>query len=131
MNNHLSALKRSDKISIWDDRELRGGDNWDETIKEQLRNADIVLLLISSDFMASEYIWDVEVKSAIERHNKGEAKVIPIFLRECDFKDMPFEKLQGYPKDAKPIKSFSEREEDEVFFQVAEGIRKDIEAWRK
>ena len=131
MVNHLSALKRIDKISVWNDENLRGGDNWNETIKEQLRNAEVILLLISSDFIASEYIWDVEVKSAIERHYKGEAKVIPIFLRKCNFKGMPFEKLQGYPKNAMPITSFPEREQDEAFSQVAEGIRKDIATWIK
>jgi internalin A len=129
LDKHLSALKHSNKISVWNDRGLEGGDNWDETIKEKLRKADFIILLISADFMASEYIWDVEVKSAIECHDKGEAKVIPIFLRECDFKDMPFEKLQGYPKDAQPVTSFSDR--DEAFSQVAKGIRRDIEGWRK
>jgi internalin A len=129
LDNHLSALKKSNKINVWNDRKIQGGDNWDESIKKQLKEADIILLLISADFMASEYIWNVEVKSAIERDNNGEAKVIPIFLRDCDFKDMPFEKLQGYPEDAKPIISFQNR--DDAFSQVAKGIRRDIEVWRK
>ena len=74
-------------------------------------------------------IPSVEVKAAIERQDSGEVKVIPIFLRACDFKDMPFEKLQGYPKDAKSIESFPKQ--DEGFLQVAQGVRRDVEAWKK
>ena len=127
LDNHLTALKRSDKISVWNDEKIEGGSNWDTTIKEQLGRADIILLLLSSDFMASQYIWDTELKLAIERHKQGKAKVIPIFLRRCDFQDMPFEKLQGYPKDAKPVTSFPEREQDEVFYQIVKGIRADLQ----
>lgn len=98
-------------------------------IKKELNEADVILLLVSSDFMVSEYIWNVEIKTAIERHNRGEAKVIPIFLRHCDFGDRPFEKLQGHSKDAKPITSFPDK--DEAFLQVAKGIRRGIEGGKK
>jgi hypothetical protein len=49
--------------------------------------------------------------------------VIPVFLRACDYEDMPFEKLQGFPKDARPVKSFPQEQQDEAFLQVAKGIR--------
>jgi hypothetical protein len=71
----------------------------------------------------------VELEAAIERHKAGAAKVIPVFLRPCDCEDMPFAKLQGYPKDAKPVVSFADR--NEAFDQVAREIRRDVETWRK
>jgi hypothetical protein len=109
LDNHLTALKRDRAVSVWNDRKLAGGDNWDDKIRAQLSAADVVLLLVSSDFMASDYIWRVELASAFERQQQGKARVIPIFLRRCDFTGTPFEKLQGYPRDAKPVMSFPER----------------------
>ena len=73
---------------------------WDKIIKQELLDSDIILLLISSDFLASNYCYDIEIKKAIERHEKGEAKVIPIIVRPCDWKDLPFSKIQGLPKNA-------------------------------
>ncbi|HEX8266581.1 MAG TPA: tetratricopeptide repeat protein [Pyrinomonadaceae bacterium] len=125
LDNHLSALKRSDKISTWNDRELRAGAEWDNTIKAELENADIVLLLISANFIASNYIWNIEIKKAIEKHENGTAVVIPIFCKFCDFGDMPFAKLQGLPKDAKFIASQSDK--DQTYTEVAIGIRKVVE----
>lgn len=129
LDKHLSALKESNRIKVWNDGMISGGAEWDETIKSELKAADIILLLISPDFMASKYIKEVEMKAAIERHERKEVKVIPIFLRKCDFKGMSFDKLQGYPKDAKTIKSFEDT--DEAFYEIAQGIRKDIDEWKK
>lgn len=126
LDNHLSALKRSDKISTWNDRELPAGAEWDKTIKAELENADIVLLLISKDFIKSDYIWNIEIKRAIEKHENGTAVVIPIFCKSCDFEGMPFEKLQGLPRDARFIAS--QPDKDQVFTEVAKGIRKIVEA---
>jgi tetratricopeptide (TPR) repeat protein len=120
----LSGLRR-DKISTWNDRKISHGTEWDARIKQELDNADIILLLVSADFIASEYIWEIEIKKAIERHEKKEAIVIPIFCRACDFQETPFAKLQGLPKDAKFIKSQSN--EDEALAEVAKGIRKIVD----
>jgi tetratricopeptide (TPR) repeat protein len=125
LDNHLSALKRSDKISTWNDRELPAGAEWDKAIKDELENADIVLLLISKDFIKSDYIWNIEIKRAIEKHDKGTAVVIPIFCKSCDFEGMPFEKLQGLPKDTKFIAS--QPDKDQAYTEVAKGIRKIVE----
>jgi hypothetical protein len=126
LDKHLTALKRSNKISVWNDRRLRGGEEWDDTIKEELQHADIILLLVSLDFIRSEYIWNYELNAAIERHKQGSCKVIPIFLSEGDYKDMPFEKLQGYPKDAIPVTSFPPGERDKIFLEIVNGLREDI-----
>lgn len=131
LDKHLTPLKRSSRISVWNDKEIEGGDNWDEAIKEELRNADMILLLVSSDFISSNYIWETELKSALDRSKKGLSKVIPIFLRECVIKDMPFAGLQGYIDPKKPVTSFSEREEDWVFTTIVTGISNDIDKWVK
>ncbi len=83
--------------------------------------ADIILLLVSADFLASNYCNDVEVTHAMKRHEAGEARVIPVILRPVDWKGTPFSKLQALPKNAKPVTKWSDR--DEAFLNVAEGIR--------
>ncbi|HEX7999047.1 MAG TPA: TIR domain-containing protein [Pyrinomonadaceae bacterium] len=118
----LATLKREGKIETWNDRRIPAGDKWDNTIKTELEVADIILLLISQDFIKSEYIWDVELPRALERHERGEAVVVPIFGRAIDdFKEMPFAKLNGLPKNAEPINS---SDNDNALAEVARGIRK-------
>lgn len=124
---HLAALSRSQLISVWNDRALHGGQDWDDKIKLELAQADIILLLISADFIASEYIWKVELAYAIERHNQKKAKVIPIFLRRVFFEGMPFEHLQGYPKDAVPVTEYEDP--DKAFYEITKGLARDIKEW--
>src|SRR2546423_2881918 len=81
LKSHLRPLQRQGLIDVWYDRDISAGSDWEQEIKEQLHTAQIILLLVSPDFMASDYINDVELKRAIERHNSGEARVIPIILR--------------------------------------------------
>ena len=85
---------------------------------------EIILLLVSPDFMSSDYCYGIEMKKAMERHERGEAVVIPIILRPVYFQGAPFGKLQALPTDAKPVKSKSWSDQDEAFFDIAEGIRK-------
>lgn len=119
---HLSNLKRQGIIKEWYDHQIGAGEEWEGEILEHLNSAEVILLLISTDFMASDYCYDVEVKHAMERHEAGEARVIPVILRPCDWNNAPFSKLQALPSDAKPITRWSDR--DEAFFNVASGIRK-------
>lgn len=128
-DKQLIALKRSYNVSIWQDKNIGGGSEWDENIKKELATADIILLLISPDFIASDYIWDVELKYAIEKHARGEAKVIPVFLRKTFTKNQPFEKLQGYISKDKPIASFPVPERENAFYEVIEALGRDIEMW--
>ena len=118
----MSILKRNGVISGWHDRKITGGREWQGEIDEHLNSAQIILLLVSPDFLASDYCWDVEVKRAMERHEAGEARVIPVILRAVDFRGAPFHKVQGFPEDQKPITSWPNR--DEAFQDVATGIRK-------
>lgn len=122
LRTHLSPLRRSEKINDWSDEEITAGSEWDEEIKMRLRTSHIILLLVSPDFLDSDYIWDTELKTAMERHEKGEATVVPIILKPCQWKDMPFGKLQVLPAGAKPVTEWGDQ--DQAFFNVAEGIKR-------
>jgi tetratricopeptide (TPR) repeat protein len=122
LENHLSMLKREGAINNWYDRGISAGQEWDGKIDEHLNSADIILLLISSDFLASIYCYDVEVTRAMERHEAGEARVIPIILRSCDWTRAPFGKLQALPKGVNPVKKWDDV--DDAFLDIVKGIRK-------
>ena len=118
---HLEPLKRSNLIEAWHDGALKAGDEWEKEIFDQLEEADIILLLVSIDFINSEFCYDVELERALERHSEGTAVVIPVILRSCHWQQTPFAKLQALPKEAKAICSWSDQ--DEAFTNVIEGIR--------
>ncbi len=121
LESHLSLLKRQGFIEQWHDRKIGAGNDWKGVIDENLEKADIVLLLVSSDFLASDYCFDIELNRAMDRHEKGQARVVPIILRACDWTDSPFGGLQALPKDGKAISSWSNI--DEAFTDVAKGLR--------
>lgn len=125
LERHLSILKHQGVITAWHDRKIGAGTEWAGQIDTHLNTAHVILLLISSDFLASKYCYDVEMRRAMERHEAGEARVIPIILRPVSWKGAPFAKLQALPKDAQPVTSWSNR--DEAFVSVAEGIRGAVE----
>src|SRR5262249_1606332 len=85
LHAHLSMLKRQGLISTWHDREIVAGADWAQTINDQLETATLVLLLVSSDFLASGYCYEIEMRRAIERHEADQARVIPIIVRPCDW----------------------------------------------
>ncbi len=128
LETHLSALRRQGIVASWCDRRIEAGSEWAGQIHDKLNTAQVILLMISADFIASDYCNDVELKRAMERHNNSEAKVIPIFVRPCDWKGMPFGKLQGVPSDAKPVASYSSR--DKAWTEVAQAIRRAVEGLR-
>jgi hypothetical protein len=117
----LATLKRQGLIETWHDRMLRAGDEFDPGIRQELERADIILLLVSPDFIASGYCYDVEMTRALERHHAGEARVIPVILRACDWHPTPFGKLIAAPRDGKAIRSWPDL--DEAFLDVAKKIR--------
>jgi len=119
---HLSSLKRQGVISAWHDRQIVAGSEWEEEIDHHMRTADIILLLISPNFVNSEYCYAIELPEAMKRHEAGEASVVPILLRPVvGWKNLPFAKLQIYPSGAKPITQWSN--EDDAFFDVGEGMQ--------
>jgi hypothetical protein len=118
LETHLSLLKNQKFISSWHDRKIIAGTEWAGEIDAHLNTAQIILLLISADFLASAYCYDIEVKRAMERHNAGEACVIPIILRYCEWHSAPFGKLQALPTDGKPVDSRHWYNKDEAFQNI-------------
>jgi tetratricopeptide (TPR) repeat protein len=118
---HLSGLKRQRYITSWSDREIAPGVEWEKEIDTHLNTADIILLLVSPHFMASDYCYGVEMERALQRHQTGTARVIPIVMRPVDWHGAPFSTLQMLPTDAKPITRWPDR--DEAFWDVATNIR--------
>ncbi len=129
LQKHLAALKHQGLIETWHDRRIRAGDEFDNVIDRQLNEAQVILLLVSSDFIASRYCYEIEMARSLERHRAGEARVIPVILRPCDWKETPFGKLMAAPKDGKPIKAWPDI--DEAFLDVVKRIREVISDQRK
>lgn len=122
---HLNILQRQEIISAWHDRKITAGTEWEGQINSNLDSADIILLLVSSDFIASKYCYDVELKRAMERHESRKARVIPIILRPVQWSRTSFSKLQVLPTDGQPITKWDDL--DSAFLNVTEGIMKAIE----
>lgn len=120
----LAMLKRQGLVESWHDRRIPAGSDLEHEISTQMESADIVLLLVSADFLASNYCYDVEMKRALERHEAGDARVIPVILRACDWHPSPFGTLLAVPTDGRPITQWPDR--DEAFLEVAKAIRSAI-----
>lgn len=122
IENHLSMLKREAIIETWYDRQIEAGEEIDARIDAALESANVVLLLVSSNFLASDYCFEVEMQRAMAKHHAGTARVIPIILRPCDWQSAPFGKLNALPEDGRPVTKFSDHHE--ALAQVAAGIRR-------
>lgn len=125
LEKHLSILQRQGIIKAWHDREISAGTEWAGEIDAHLNTAQVILLLISADFLASNYCYDIELRRAMERHVAREARVIPVILREVDWKGANFGKLQALPTNAEPVANWASR--DRAFADIARGIRKAVE----
>lgn len=117
----LALLKRQGVIETWHDRRIVAGDELDKAIGGHVENDDIILLLVSPEFIASDYCYEKEMARAMERHNAREATVIPVILRFCEWHHAPFGKLMATPTDGKPVTSWADR--DQAFLTVAQAIR--------
>ena len=126
LKKHLNPLKKAKLIDSWEDGELLPGDNWDEVIKKNLDEADIVLFLLSIDFLNSNYIEKNEIKLAIEKHKKGKLKIVPIMLRKCYIDGTIFSQTQGLPTGLEPIQSKKWDSQDDAYFNVVNGLSKII-----
>lgn len=128
LEDHLSMLKRNEVISVWHDRKIIPGNDWKGDIDDNLDRAEIVLLLVSPSFLASDYCYDVEVKKAIENREAGKCQIISIVIRPCDWFSCPFAKYQSVPKDVKPISKWEDK--DEAWLDAVNGIKKHIEEFK-
>lgn len=124
LDKHLSSLKRQGLISVWHDRDIGAGTDWEHEVSSHLNMAHLILLLISPDFLASEYCYGVEMARAIKRREAGNACVIPLILRPTDWQGAPFGKLKCLPDPTIAVTSWPNR--DETFVNIIEGIRKTL-----
>src|SRR5262245_26207790 len=122
---HLAALKREGVLEMWHDRRIDVGKEFDNEISHYLEDADIILLLISPYFIASDYCYEIEMTRAMERHKTGKARVIPVILEPCDWEKLPFGKLLVIPTDGKAISKFPNKHDG--FLQITRAIRKAAE----
>lgn len=122
LKTHLRPLERAGLIAPWFDGYLLPGDNIDTSVRQALDSAELIALLVSADFVASEYCYDIEMKSAVQRHEAGAARVVPIIARECQWQSTPFGRLVAVPTDGKPIMSPRWSDKDEAWTIVARGI---------
>lgn len=127
LEKQLKLLNREGYISEWHDRKILSGSEIDNEISDKLEQADIILLLISADFIASDYCYEIEMTRAMERHQANDAIVVPVILRTCEWHSAPFGKLSALPRDGKAITGPDWHSEDEAFTDVAKGIRKLVE----
>ena len=118
---HLSVLEHQKIIAGWHDRQIPAGSEWASAIDTHLHTAQIILLLVSADFLVSTYCYDLEMQHAMARHAAGDARVIPIILRPVDWHSAPFGALQALPKDGRPVTEWPNR--DTAFLDITRGIR--------
>ncbi len=118
---HLSALKRQGIIDTWHDRRIGSGKEIDSEISQNLEDANIILLLVSPYFIASDYCYDVEMTRALEKHKEKTARVIPVILHPCDWHRLPFGKLLATPKDGKAVSKYPNQHE--AFLEITLAIR--------
>lgn len=123
--HHLKPLERMNLVETWNDEQIEAGKEWEKAISNELNDADIILLLISVDFINSGYCYEIEMENALERHDNGDARVIPIILRNCLWQQMPFGKLQALPSDGKAVVTWGSQ--DEALTDVAKEILKAAE----
>lgn len=117
---HLTGLQNNGLILLWHDRQISAGTEWVQAIHAHLNTSHIVLLLISPDFMASGYCIGVEMQYALQRHQRGEARVVPLILRPTYWQIDPLDKLQALPKEAEPVTLWANQ--DAAFLDIVQGI---------
>lgn len=128
---HLAMLKREGTIDVWHDRRILAGAEINSSIDVELENADVVLLLVSPDFLASAYCFDIEVQRAMQLRAQGKCEVIPVILRPCDWQtaNAPFSTLLAVPRDGVPLSKWPDK--DDAYLNVVQQLRKTLQSLTK
>lgn len=124
LEKHLSPLRRQGIISTWHDRKIPAGSNFEEEISSELESSQVILLLVSSNFISSDYCYEQEMQYALKKHEEGSAIVIPVIIHPCDWHDTPFGKLRATPTDGKAVSMYENRHE--AFTIIARDVRNAI-----
>ncbi|GAB1508540.1 toll/interleukin-1 receptor domain-containing protein [Actinophytocola sp. KF-1] len=121
LNVHLAPLVREGLIDLWSDRAIAAGSDWERDIERELATADIVLLLVTPDFVASVYCFEKELTEAVRRHEEDGVRILPVHVKHVDLDNLPFARFQGLPLHRRPITAWDDH--DEAWLQVAQGVR--------
>jgi formylglycine-generating enzyme required for sulfatase activity len=130
----LSSLLNRKLVEIWHDRQILAGSDWATDISQSLELADIILFLVSADFIDSKYCYGIEMARAIEREQAQTARAIPVIIRYCDWQPTPLGKLQALPRDGRPVAAWGNKPWDEPLLLVVkeiEKVAKDIQVQRR
>jgi hypothetical protein len=130
LDKHLSLLRYDGYIDAWHDGKILPGEEWDKVISDNLEGADLILLLVSSDFNGSGYIREKEITRALERREGGTI-VVPIVLRPCDWREGPLGEIEALPKKGEPVTSEHWHTPDDAFKDIAAGLRALIKHLRR
>ncbi|MCU0565841.1 MAG: toll/interleukin-1 receptor domain-containing protein [Oculatellaceae cyanobacterium Prado106] len=122
---HLTALKWRGVIQDWNDHQIEEGTDWSGAIAPYIDTSDIILLLLSPDFLASEHSRK-EANRVLKRHESGQARVLPVLLRPIDYAETPFSTLPATPRNGIPITRWPNK--DEALLSVAKDIHQAAEA---
>lgn len=129
---HLRPLEKSGALRLWSDHEIKPGELWDQEIRRRLGESDLIVMLVSDDFFNSDYIHDVEMTEALDRHNRGAARLLPVIARHCLWQDVPeIARLQVLPPEGRPVVSSKWDSPDEPYLAVVKGVKEAIAALRK
>jgi len=121
LDKHLALLKRQNLINVWSDHCIRPGEKFDPAISAALEEADLVLLLVSADFIHSDYCFGIEMQRAMARQSEGGAMVVPIIVRPCDWMTAPFGRLKALPKDGLAVTKWPSL--DDAFLDIVQQLR--------
>ncbi len=122
LKTHLTVLERTQNVKIWYDGLVEAGQEWQATTKKAMQEAEIILLLISADFIASDECYNESMTTALAMHKADKCRVIPVILRHCLWKETPFAALQALPSNGEPIQSSFWKNSEEPFLQVTQKL---------
>lgn len=122
LHKHLANLTRQGAISTWYDREILAGADINAEISEELKSCELFIALVSPDFIASEYCYEREMTTALERHEAGEVIVVPVIIEPCDWKETPLQKLKALPRNGKPVSEWTNQ--NTAFLDVTNELRR-------
>lgn len=128
LSDHLGGLRHGGFINDWSDGQIIPGQEWAPEIIRRLNEADIILLLVTSSFLGSEFIGTVELATALERHRRGEVIVIPVILKPADWQSTALKGLQALPEDGRAVSSWPDS--DTAYVNIAQGLRNTVHSWR-
>src|SRR5665213_815088 len=122
LHTHMSQLKREGQLSSWFDGAILVGGSLDDEIGNELKKAEIFLAIISPDYLASSYCYDIEFQEALKLFNMGQLKIVPIIAQPCDWTSSPFGKFKAIPKDGKPISEFMN--DNNAYLNIIDELRR-------